>query len=366
MKKLLKKLKESWLDYLIIFISVGAICFVYLFTAFYQPKENKQNVNKENIVKVLRDKKNLRGSFGATDYGTIVIGEALSDTNDSEIKYVVNFLNIELFEYQQNSFIEFELEFETESSLYLYKSASQYLETNSINKTFSISFEIPLGDYYTGNKINEISLGTSDFYTEINSIDLDDIETFYIDIYYEISFAIYVDTGEGDVLYENYYDYKIQTEFTASVYDQTASQYVNSLSSILDENTIRYIPNQLRYFNLYDIGFDSGYQDGYNDGVIDNEDYYEDIIIPEIKEEYEEIGYNNGYDYGLEIGYNNGYNDGVIAGSNDFNLLNFIRSLCDLLWGVLNVEMLPNIKLIYIVSIPLVLSVVRFILGWFR
>lgn len=338
MKKLLKKLKESWLDYLIIFISVGAICFVYLFTAFYQPKENKQNVNKENIVKVLRDKKNLRGSFGATDYGTIVIGEALSDTNDSEIKYVVNFLNIELFEYQQNGFIEFELEFETESSLYLYKSASQYLETNSINKTFSISFEIPLVDYYTGNKINEISLGTSDFYTEINSIDLDDIETFYIDIYYEISFDIYVDTGEGDVLYENYYDYKIQTEFTASVYDQTASQYVNSLSSILDENTIRYIPNQLRYFNLYDIGFDSGYQDGYN----------------------------NGYDYGLEIGYNNGYNDGVIAGSNDFNLLNFIRSLCDLLWGVLNVEMLPNIKLIYIVSIPLVLSVVRFILGWFR
>ena len=57
MKKVLKRLKENWLDYLIIFISVGAICFVYLFTAFYKPKESDNNINKENIIKVLREKK---------------------------------------------------------------------------------------------------------------------------------------------------------------------------------------------------------------------------------------------------------------------------------------------------------------------
>lgn len=372
MKNFLKKLKNNWLDYLVIFISVFAICFVYLFTAFYQPKESDKNINKENIVKVLQDKKNARGPLGGTDFGSIVIGESLSDVNESQIKYFVNFLNIQLYDYRNtnNQKIEFELEFETQSYLQLYKTYTQSVQATPINTTFSISFDIPFSDYYIGNKVNEISIGTSDFECEIYDIYLDDIESFTVNIFYQIAFDIYVDTQEGDVLYENYYNYTIETEAPVSVYDQTASQYVQYLSSLIDESTTRYTPNKLRYFNLYDVGYDSGYQDGYNtgydEGTTETEDYYEEIIIPEIKEEYEEIGYNNGYDYGLEIGYNNGYNDGVIAGSNNFNILNLIRSLFDLVWSFLSVEMLPNIKLIYIVAIPLVLSVLKFILGWFR
>ena len=116
----------------------------------------------------------------------------------------------------------------------------------------------------------------------------------------------------------------------------------------------------------YNNGFLYGQQIGYENGYTEAEDYYEELILPQVKIEYEEIGYENGFIYGQQIGYNDGYNDGVVSGSNNFNILNLIRSLFDLVWGVLNVEMLPNIKLIYIVSIPLILSVIKFILGWFR
>ena len=47
-------------------------------------------------------------------------------------------------------------------------------------------------------------------------------------------------------------------------------------------------------------------------------------------------------------------------------IYSFTRSVFNGFAQVLNVEILPNIKLGYLIAIPLVLSVLRFILGFFK
>lgn len=48
------------------------------------------------------------------------------------------------------------------------------------------------------------------------------------------------------------------------------------------------------------------------------------------------------------------------------NVGRFIESAFNVVNSVMNIEILPYIKLWYIVGVPLVLSVVKFIIGWFR
>lgn len=64
---------------------------------------------------------------------------------------------------------------------------------------------------------------------------------------------------------------------------------------------------------------------------------------------------------------NSGYTQGFKDGQKDaFNILNFMRSILKTVDSVLSVEILPYIKLWYIVGIPIILSIVDFILKRFR
>ena len=69
------------------------------------------------------------------------------------------------------------------------------------------------------------------------------------------------------------------------------------------------------------------------------------------------------YDSGFVDGYNVGVNESV---DKSLWIYSFIRSVFNGFAQVLNVEILPNIKLGYLIAIPLVLSVLRFILGFFK
>ena len=69
------------------------------------------------------------------------------------------------------------------------------------------------------------------------------------------------------------------------------------------------------------------------------------------------------YDSGFVDGYNVGVNENV---DKSMWIYSFIRSVFNGFAQVLNVEILPNIKLGYLIAIPLVLSVLRFILGFFK
>lgn len=100
-------------------------------------------------------------------------------------------------------------------------------------------------------------------------------------------------------------------------------------------------------------------------------------------------GYNQGYEEGSDIAYQNGDIDGYYRGIDEvlknlstYNLytseqykqasqtyssvLDFVRSIFDIVTKVLQVEILPNIKLIYLVAIPLVFSLLKFVLGLFK
>lgn len=69
------------------------------------------------------------------------------------------------------------------------------------------------------------------------------------------------------------------------------------------------------------------------------------------------------YDTGFEDGYEQGKN---VAVDESLWIYSFTRSVFNGFAQVLNVEILPNIKLGYLIAIPLVLSVLRFILGFFK
>ena len=69
------------------------------------------------------------------------------------------------------------------------------------------------------------------------------------------------------------------------------------------------------------------------------------------------------YDSGFTAGYDVGKNEAV---DQSLWIYSFTRSVFNGFAQVLNVEILPNIKLGYLIAIPLVLSVLRFILGFFK
>lgn len=69
------------------------------------------------------------------------------------------------------------------------------------------------------------------------------------------------------------------------------------------------------------------------------------------------------YDTGFAEGYEQGKN---VAVDESLWIYSFTRSVFNGFAQVLNVEILPNIKLGYLIAIPLVLSVLRFILGFFK
>ena len=72
-----------------------------------------------------------------------------------------------------------------------------------------------------------------------------------------------------------------------------------------------------------------------------------------------------------QVSYDSGYIDGYNVGKNEsvdqsLWIYSFTRSVFNGFAQVLNVDILPNIKLGYLIAIPLVLSVLRFILGFFK
>ena len=75
--------------------------------------------------------------------------------------------------------------------------------------------------------------------------------------------------------------------------------------------------------------------------------------------------------YFSQVSYDTGFTDGYEQGKNvavdeSLWIYSFTRSVFNGFAQVLNVEILPNIKLGYLIAIPLVLSVLRFILGFFK
>ena len=104
-----------------------------------------------------------------------------------------------------------------------------------------------------------------------------------------------------------------------------------------ESNAIDYLYDT--YEGIYENGYDEGYTDGERDG------------------------YENGEEYGYNLGYTDGERDGY---NKKYDFLEIIRGAFDAVSNFFNMEIFPGVKFIYIIGIPLVIAVLRFVIGWFR
>ena len=108
--------------------------------------------------------------------------------------------------------------------------------------------------------------------------------------------------------------------------------------------------------NINLITLDTHYQDYTSEGHITQLNNY---ICFKDDNNFSQVSYDSGF----TAGYNVGRNESV---DQSLWIYSFTRSVFNGFAQVLNVEILPNIRLGYLIAIPLVLSVLRFILGFFK
>lgn len=74
------------------------------------------------------------------------------------------------------------------------------------------------------------------------------------------------------------------------------------------------------------------------------------------------FGYNISYEQAYSSGYNLGYNNGYASALN----FEWIKSAFNCVDQVLNIKLIASITLGNILAIPLIIGVVKFVIGWFK
>lgn len=128
--------------------------------------------------------------------------------------------------------------------------------------------------------------------------------------------------------------------------------YKFDLKNILKSHT----SNTQEYFNINLATLETHYLDNTSYGHITQINNY---ICFKNDSNFSQVSYDTGFTKGYEIGKNESVDESLW-------IYSFTRSVFNGFAQVLNVEILPNIKLGYLIAIPLVLSILRFILGFFK
>ena len=245
----------------------------------------------------------------------------------------------------------------SKASLYFYRLATSYDEdTGYLKENYC-----PL--YVSKTKVNTSSFVNTN-YQELFKLEfnLNLSQELYVDMVVDEEFG---DTGWTAIVLNNrhgshYYDYRYVFNVDYAYYEP--------------EEAISSLNNDTWYsFDLKNL---------FNSSVVETEEYFRlnlatlDTHIQPADRPYYITQLNNyicfknnvnfsevSYDSGFVDGYNVGVNENV---DKSMWIYSFIRSVFNGFAQVLNVEILPNIKLGYLIAIPLVLSVLRFILGFFK
>ena len=245
----------------------------------------------------------------------------------------------------------------SKASLYFYRLATSYDDdTGYLKENYC-----PL--YVSKTKVDKSSFTTSNYQDLFKlEFNLNLSRELYVDMVVDEEFG---DTGWTAIVLNNrhgshYYDYRYVFNVDYAYYEP--------------EEAISSLNNDTWYsFDLKNL---------FNSMVVETEEYFRlnlatlDTHIQPADRPYYITQLNNyicfknnvnfsevSYDSGFVDGYNVGVNENV---DKSLWIYSFIRSVFNGFAQVLNVEILPNIKLGYIIAIPLVLSVLRFILGFFK
>lgn len=158
--------------------------------------------------------------------------------------------------------------------------------------------------------------------------------------YYDYYYVFNVDYG---FYYEN-------SEVLNSI--NNSSWYSFNLKSFYESH----VNKQENYFDINLATLNTHYQNNTEYGALTQINNY---ICFKNDSKFSQVSYDSGF---IE-GYNVGKNEAV---DQSLWIYSFTRSVFNGFAQVLNVDILPNIKLGYLIAIPLVLSVLRFILGFFK
>ena len=247
----------------------------------------------------------------------------------------------------------------SETSLYFYRLTTAITDENGyLKENYS-----PL--YVSKTKINTSSF-THALYSELFKIE------FELHAPQELYINFVVDETFGSAVYTNWFLNNIEGR-KSHYYDyyyvfNVDYAYFEGNESILSQNN-----NNWYKFNLKNI---------FNNNVNNKQDYFNINLITlnthdngatgygQITQLNNYICFKNDSNFS-QVSYDSGYIDGYNVGKNEtvdqtLWIYSFTRSVFNGFAQVLNVEILPNIKLGYLIAIPLVLSVLRFILGFFK
>ena len=158
----------------------------------------------------------------------------------------------------------------------------------------------------------------------------------------------------------HYYDYHYVFNVDYGYYEgaesitsiNNDSWYKFNLKTIFNSN----VNNQQKYFDINLITLDTHYQNNTSYGYITQLNNY---ICFKNDSNFSQVSYDSGFTAGYDVGKNEAVDETLW-------IYSFTRSVFNGFAQVLNVEILPNIRLGYLIAIPLVLSVLRFILGFFK
>lgn len=158
----------------------------------------------------------------------------------------------------------------------------------------------------------------------------------------------------------HYYDYHYVFNVDYAYYEgaecisslDNSNWYKFNLKTIFNSN----VNNQQEYFNINLATLETHYDANTSFGHITQVNNY---ICFKNDSNFSQVSYDSGFTAGYDVGKNEAVDETLW-------IYSFTRSVFNGFAQVLNVEILPNIKLGYLIAVPLVLSVLRFILGFFK
>ena len=267
----------------------------------------------------------INGNVIETQLGQAAI---YNNQNSSTSLY---FYRLNTMIYDENGYLK-----ESYSPLYVSKTKVDMSNFNptSYQELFKINFSLHAPqELYIDFVVDETFGDTTNTRFFLNNID--DRKSHYHDYYYvfNVDYAFY--EGAESIISENntnWYKFNLKTIFNSNVNNKQETFNIN-----------------LATLNTHDAGLTS------NGHIVQLNNY----ICFKNDSNFSQVSYDSGF----TDGYNVGKNEAV---DQSLWIYSFTRSVFNGFAQVLNVEILPNIRLGYLIAIPLVLSVLRFILGFFK
>ena len=251
-------------------------------------------------------------------------------------------------------------EINSDAILYFYRLSTMATdENNYLKENYS-----PL--YVSKSKVDTSSFVNAS-YEELFKIEfkLHAPRELYVDLVVDNTFGSSVQThwflnnveGRKSHYYDYYYVFNVDYGFyyeNSEIIDSinNSSWYSFNLKSIYNSN----VPNQETYFRVNLATLDTHYENNNQYGALTQINNY---ICFKNDSNFSQVSYDSGFINGYNVGKNEAVDQSLW-------IYSFTRSVFNGFAQVLNVDILPNIKLGYLIAIPLVLSVLRFILGFFK